>query len=303
MNLLVSLSLAKPYSLPSEYPFVDLPIQHLLTPLHVLSLRRVDLPNGAYLVIEQTEALVSVDVNSGKRMTNMQEEAILSVNRDAAKQIARELRLRDIGGIIVVDFLKMEDHIYKRLVYDEIKEAVKGDRSTVNISELSMNGIMEITRKRVRSSVTFLISEPCSYCKATGRVESLETSFSKIEREICRNLARMDGIAEPENAQSYPRFEVLVDRSMFNYLTSGNRKRLVVLSSALKVRIFLKIGTGLTRGKFKVPRGFTGGEFKVKPATDEEYHNNQNQVANSGLQRPNPPRRKLTIKKLKTRRK
>ncbi|XP_058185169.1 ribonuclease E/G-like protein, chloroplastic isoform X3 [Rhododendron vialii] len=164
-------------------------------------INRVDLPNGAYLVIEQTEALVSVDVNSGKRMTNMQEEAILSVNRDAAKQIARELRLRDIGGIIVVDFLKMEDHIYKRLVYDEIKEAVKRDRSTVNISELSMNGIMEITRKR----------------------------------------ARMDGIAKPESAQSYPRFEVLVDRSMLNYLTSGNRKRLVVLSSVLKVRIFLKI--------------------------------------------------------------
>ncbi|GFZ09411.1 RNAse E/G-like protein [Actinidia rufa] len=153
--------------------------------------KRVPLANGGYLVIEQTEALVSVDVNGGQCMLGQgtsQEKAILDVNLAAAKQISRELRLRDIGGIIVVDFIDMLDDANKRLVYEEVKKAVEKDRSTVTVSELSRHGLMEIIRKRVRPSVTFMISEPCTCCHATGRVEALETSFSKIEHEICRLL-------------------------------------------------------------------------------------------------------------------
>ncbi|GFY87803.1 RNAse E/G-like protein [Actinidia rufa] len=153
--------------------------------------KRVPLANGGYLVIEQTEALVSVDVNGGQCMLGQgtsQEKAIRDVNLSAAKQIARELRLRDIGGIIVVDFIDMLDDANKRLIYEEVKKAVEKDRSTVTVSELSRHGLMEIIRKRVRPSVMFMISEPCISCHATGRVEALETSFSKIEHEICRLL-------------------------------------------------------------------------------------------------------------------
>ncbi|XP_034206647.1 ribonuclease E/G-like protein, chloroplastic isoform X2 [Prunus dulcis] len=153
--------------------------------------KRVPLAKGGSLVIEQTEALVSVDVNGGHGMFGQgtsQEKAILEVNLAAAKQIARELRLRDIGGIIVVDFIDMADESNKRLVYEEAKKAVERDRSMVKVSELSRHGLMEITRKRVRPSVTFMISEPCTCCHATGRVEALETSFSKIEQEISRLL-------------------------------------------------------------------------------------------------------------------
>ncbi|XP_022728019.1 ribonuclease E/G-like protein, chloroplastic isoform X2 [Durio zibethinus] len=153
--------------------------------------KRVPLPNGGSLVIEQTEALVSIDVNGGHGMFGhgtSQEKATLDVNLAAAKQIARELRLRDIGGIIVVDFIDMVDDSNKRLVYEEVKKAVERDRSMVKVSELSKHGLMEITRKRVRPSVTFMISEPCTCCHGTGRVEALETSFSKIEQEICRLL-------------------------------------------------------------------------------------------------------------------
>ncbi|XP_021859581.1 ribonuclease E/G-like protein, chloroplastic isoform X2 [Spinacia oleracea] len=153
--------------------------------------KRVALPNGGSLVIEQTEALVSIDVNGGHGMFGegaSQEKAILDVNLAAAKQIARELRLRDIGGIIVVDFIDMMDDSNKRLVYEEVKKAVEKDRSIVKVSELSKHGLMEITRKRVRPSVTFMVSEPCTCCHGTGRVEALETSFSKIEHDICRLL-------------------------------------------------------------------------------------------------------------------
>ncbi|XP_077214562.1 RNAse E/G-like protein [Tasmannia lanceolata] len=264
--------------------------------------KRVSLSNGGSLVIEQTEALVSIDVNGGHGMLGQgtsQEKAILDVNLAAAKQIARELRLRDIGGIIVVDFIDMIDESNKRLVYEEIKKAVERDRSMVKVSELSRHGLMEITRKRVRPSVTFMISEPCSCCQATGRVEALETSFSKIEHEICRLLAMSKQKANPDNAKSWPRFVLRVDRHMCNYITSGKRTKLAVLCSSLKVWILLKVA-----------RGFGRGVFEVKPFTDEKANNDQQQVAISRL-RPTEagsfiPSSKLTIfpvKKWKTRRK
>ncbi|XP_073021868.1 ribonuclease E/G-like protein, chloroplastic isoform X1 [Primulina eburnea] len=237
--------------------------------------KRVPLTNGGYLVIEQTEALVSIDVNGGHCMLGQgtsQEKAILEVNLAAAKQIARELRLRDVGGIIVVDFIDMMDDSNKRLIYEEVKNAVERDRSTVKVSELSRHGLMEITRKRVRPSVTFMISEPCTCCHATGRVEALETSFSKIEHEICRLLSIMDQKRDPENAKSWPRFILRVDRHMCNYLTSGKRTRLAILSSSLKVWILLKVARGLTRGT-----------FELKHLTDHNVPENQHQAAISVL--------------------
>ncbi|KAK5784242.1 hypothetical protein PVK06_038764 [Gossypium arboreum] len=237
--------------------------------------KRVPLPNGGSLVIEQTEALVSIDVNGGHGMFGhgtSQEKATLDVNLAAAKQIARELRLRDIGGIIVVDFIDMADDSNKRLVYEEVKKEVERDRSMVKVSELSKHGLMEITRKRVRPSVTFMVSEPCTCCHGTGRVEALETSFSKIELEIGRLLAVIKQKAHPENPKSWPRFILRVDQHMCNYLTSGKRTRLAILSSSLKVWILLKVA-----------RGFTRGAFELKPFTEEKADKNQHQVAISML--------------------
>uniref|UniRef100_A0A7N1A8M5 CBM20 domain-containing protein n=1 Tax=Kalanchoe fedtschenkoi TaxID=63787 RepID=A0A7N1A8M5_KALFE len=230
--------------------------------------KRVPLANGGSLVIEQTEALVSIDVNGGHGMLGQgtsQEKAILEVNLAAAKQIARELRLRDIGGIIVIDFIDMEDEAHKRLVYEEVKNAVEKDRSMVKVSELSRHGLMEITRKRVRPSVTFMISEPCACCHATGRVEALETSFAKIEQEICRQLASKKHTGDPGNPKSWPKFMLMVDRFMCNYLTSGKRTRLAILSSSLKVWILLKVARGFTRGAFEVKSLSDDDKASIKP--------------------------------------
>ncbi|XP_030482967.1 ribonuclease E/G-like protein, chloroplastic isoform X2 [Cannabis sativa] len=237
--------------------------------------KRVLLSEGGSLVIEQTEALVSIDVNGGHVMLghgNSQEKAILDVNLAAAKQIARELRLRDIGGIIVVDFIDMTDESNKRLVYEEVKKAVERDRSMVKVSELSKHGLMEITRKRVRPSVTFMISEPCNCCHGTGRVEALETSFSKIEQEISRLLVTKNKKADPGNPKSWPKFILRVDQHMCEYLTSGRRTRLAHLSSSLKVWILLKVA-----------RGFTRGAFEVKPFTEDKENEKKQQVGISAL--------------------
>lgn len=257
--------------------------------------KRVPLANGGSLIIEQTEALVSIDVNGGHGMLghgNSQQQAILDVNLAAAKQIARELRLRDIGGIIVVDFIDMTDEANKRLVYEEVKKAIERDRSMVKVSELSRHGLMEITRKRVRPSVTFMISEPCACCHATGRVEALETSFSKIEQQICRLLATMDRKADPEKPKSWPKFILRVDHHMCEYLTSGKKTRLATLSSSLKVWILLKVA-----------RGFTRGAFEIKPFTEDKVEKNQHQVAISMLRsseaRTKKPGQNLTIVQVK----
>ncbi|XP_027369080.1 ribonuclease E/G-like protein, chloroplastic isoform X2 [Abrus precatorius] len=257
--------------------------------------KRVPLVNGGSLIIEQTEALVSIDVNGGHGMLgygNSQQQAILDVNLAAAKQIARELRLRDIGGIIVVDFIDMTDEANKRLVYEEVKKAIERDKSMVKVSELSRHGLMEITRKRVRPSVTFMISEPCACCHAAGRVEALETSFSKIEQQICRLLATMDHKADPEKPKSWPKFILRVDHHMCEYLTSGKKTRLAVLSSSLKVWILLKVA-----------RGFTRGAFEVKSFADDKVEKNQHQVAISMLRsseaRTNKPGQNLTLVQVK----
>uniref|UniRef100_A0A0E0LTS1 CBM20 domain-containing protein n=1 Tax=Oryza punctata TaxID=4537 RepID=A0A0E0LTS1_ORYPU len=221
--------------------------------------KRVPLHNGGSLVIEQTEALVSIDVNGGHSMFGQgtsQEKAIL--------EIARELRLRDIGGIIVVDFIDMTDDTNKKLVFEEMKKAVEKDRSTVGVSELSKLGLMEITRKRVRPSVTFMISEPCPCCHGIGRVEALDTSFSKIEREICRRLAASGHKSDPEKPKSWPRFVLRVDHEMCTYLTSGKKTKLGLLSSSLKVWILLKIA-----------RGFARGAFELLPYSDEKETDEQ----------------------------
>lgn len=233
--------------------------------------KRVPLANGGSLIIEQTEALVSIDVNGGHAVLvheTSQQKAVIDVNLAAARQIARELRLRDIGGIIVVDFIGMTDEADKRLVYEEVKKAIKRDRSPVNVSELSGNGLMEITRMRVRPSVTFTISEPCTCCHATGRVEALETSFSKIEQQICRILATMNRKGEYQKPKSWPKFLLRVDPSMCEYLTSGKRTKLGILSSSLKVWIVLK-----------VDRGFTRGSFEIAPHTDDKVGKTQHEAA------------------------
>ncbi|XWS31105.1 hypothetical protein CRYUN_Cryun23aG0049100 [Craigia yunnanensis] len=247
--------------------------------------KRVPLPNGGSLVIEQTEALVSIDVNGGHGMFGhgtSQEKATLDVNLAAAKQ-------GYWWGIIVVDFIDMADDSNKRLIYEEVKNAVERDRSMVKVSELSKHGLIEITRKRVRPSVTFMISEPCTCCHGTGRVEALETSFSKIEQEICRLLAVMKQKADPENPKSWPRFilkavtHLVQDHASFEQFI--HLQPFTFLATNI-IFVSAKIGLNMSNSCMwilPIARGFTRGAFELKSFTDERANKNQHQVAISML--------------------
>lgn len=148
---------------------------------------RVWLKKGGYIIIEQTEALVSVDVNTG-RFTGRrsQEETIVETNILAAREVARQLRLRDIGGIIVIDFIDMEHEGDKRRVQNELRGVLKRDRARTKIFPVSNLGLIEMSRQRVRPSLVSFLSDDCPYCKGGGKVLSLATLANRVEREVHR---------------------------------------------------------------------------------------------------------------------
>jgi ribonuclease G len=149
--------------------------------------KRVWLKKGGYLIIEPTEALVSIDVNTG-RFTGKrnQEDTILQTNLLAAREVCRQLRLRDIGGIIVIDFIDMENEGNKRRVLQEMRNHLKRDRARNKVFSVSGLGLIEMSRQRVRPSLLSQLSDECPYCGGTGKVMSLETMASRIERLVHR---------------------------------------------------------------------------------------------------------------------
>jgi ribonuclease G len=145
--------------------------------------RKVWLKSGGYIIIEHTEAMVVVDVNSGRYAAKReQEENSLKTNLEAAREIVRQLRLRDIGGIIVVDFIDMIDPKNSKKVYDAMKTELRNDRAKSNILPLSDFGIMQITRERIRPSLMQRMGDQCPACGGTGVVQARFTTINQIER-------------------------------------------------------------------------------------------------------------------------
>lgn len=149
--------------------------------------RKVWLKSGGYIVIDQTEALTAVDVNTGKFVGKQnQEETILKTNLEAVKEIVYQLRLRNLGGLIIIDFIDMERDESKEKVYSALAQALKGDRSRTNILKISELGIVEMTRKRVRDSLSRSLTTMCPYCDGKGVIKSHATVLYEVYREIRR---------------------------------------------------------------------------------------------------------------------
>ncbi|MBI5214947.1 MAG: Rne/Rng family ribonuclease [Ignavibacteriae bacterium] len=149
--------------------------------------RKVWLKSGGYIIIEQTEAMVVVDVNSGRYAAKReQEQNSLRTNLEASRELCRQLRLRDIGGIIVVDFIDLEDDSSKKKVYDELRKEFRRDRAKVTVLPMTEFGIVQITRQRIRQSVLHSFSEPCPVCGGAGLVQSKATVVNHIERWLRR---------------------------------------------------------------------------------------------------------------------
>jgi len=149
--------------------------------------RKVPLKSGGHLVIDQTEAMTTIDVNTGAYVGHRNlEETIFRTNLEAAVSIARQLRLRNLGGIIIIDFIDMRDEPHRRAVLSALERALSGDRAQTHIVSLSPLGLVEMTRKRTRESLEHLLCEPCPSCEGRGFVRTPETVCNEIFREIVR---------------------------------------------------------------------------------------------------------------------
>jgi len=165
--------------------------------------RRCDLPSGGYLIIEPTEALVSVDVNSGRYTGKKDpEKTILKTNVEAAREIARQIRLRDVGGIVVCDFIDMDTKANRDKVLQELRQHLSRDRARTKAFQVSELGLVEMTRQRVRQSHLQAMTEACPVCHGTGRVFTAETIARRVERSIRR--AGLEGKKDPLVVRVHP---------------------------------------------------------------------------------------------------
>ncbi len=193
--------------------------------------RRVDLPEGGSIVIDQTEALVAIDVNSGNfRVENDAERTAYEMNLRAAKEIARQLRLRDLGGVIVNDFIDMRDEKNRRGVEKALRDAIKRDRARTKVLRMSQFGLIEMTRQRIRPSLKRSVYEDCSHCNGLGLVKTVESMSIDVMRLLALASHRED----------VRRVNIGVNPAVAVYLNNRKRKELTRLEVEANMTIHIR---------------------------------------------------------------
>lgn len=205
--------------------------------------RKVWLKSGGYIIIEQTEALTAIDVNTGRFVGKHNlEDTILKTNLEAVKEIAYQLRLRNIGGIIIIDFIDMEKEVNREKVFGALEEALKADKSKTNILKISELGLVEMTRKRVRESIGRMMCEPCTYCEGRGYIKSKTTICHEIFRELRREMLDIRGT----------KATVTVHPQVADLLYDEERRGLEELEKKFKKRITVRAKPGFHQEQFEI---------------------------------------------------
>ena len=189
--------------------------------------RRVQLPSRGYIVIEPTEGLVSIDVNTGSFSGKNPEDTAFTVNKQAAVEIARQLKLRDIGGIIVIDFVDMELKEHRNAVFQVLLNALKDDKARTRILNFSSIGLVEMTRQRMRRSLEGVSYQGCPYCSGRGVVKSPLTMSIEIIRQLEKRL----------KGERYKRVEVIVNANLKEYLLQNYKTTLAWLGRRSRCNI------------------------------------------------------------------
>jgi len=189
--------------------------------------KRIQLRCKGYIVIEETEGLIAIDVNSGSFSKKHMEDTALKVNSESAVEVARQLRLRDIGGIIVIDFIDMAQERHRREIFNILLSAVKRDKAKIKIQKMSEFGTVEMTRQRIRKGVRMVSYQNCPYCNGRGSVKSATTMAIEVLRAVKKELER----GRIKEIRSY------VHPNVANYLLNEDRPSITKLENVHKVRI------------------------------------------------------------------
>jgi len=191
---------------------------------------RIALQSGGWLFIEQTEALVAIDVNSGKFKGKELEETASAINLEASVEIARQLRLRDLGGLIVIDFIDMHSAEHQRAVEKKFREALREDRARIKLLKLSTFGVIEMTRQRVRPSLESFVFGKCPHCKGTGFVATSETMSLNIIRKIRRWVMQ----------DASPSIHIVLNDRMAEYILNSKKRLIMDLEEQNQKRILIR---------------------------------------------------------------
>jgi ribonuclease G len=205
--------------------------------------RRVDLKSGGYLIIDQTEALTTVDVNTGGFVgVRNFDDTIFKTNLEAAQVIARQLRLRNLGGIIIIDFIDMDNEEHRASVLSEFRKALARDRTRMTVNGFTALGLVEMTRKRTRESLAHILCEPCPTCQGRGEVKTAQTVCYEILREILR-------AARQFNAREY---RILAGQAVIDLFLDEESQSLAMLGDFIGRPISLQVETPYSPERYDV---------------------------------------------------
>lgn len=206
--------------------------------------RRVALKSGGYLVIDQTEAMTTIDVNTGAYVGSRNlEETIFKTNLEAAQAIGRQLRLRNLGGIIILDFIDMQDEEHKQQLHTTLTKALARDCTRSSISDISPLGLVQMTRKRTQASLVKQLCEECAHCSGTGVVKTVETVCYEIFRELVREARVYNDIEG---------FQVIAAQDIVDWLLNEAPQHMGELEATIGKPIRLQVEPGLPREQFDI---------------------------------------------------
>ncbi len=205
--------------------------------------RRVELKSGGYLILEQTEAMTTIDVNTGGYVgTRSFDDTIFKTNLEAAQVIARQLRLRNLGGIIIIDFIDMESAERRAAVLAELNKALARDRTRISVNGFTGLGLVEMTRKRTRESLEHVLCEPCTTCGGRGVVKTAQTVCYEVLREILREARQF-------NARE---FRILASQSVIDLFLEEESQSLAMLGDFIGKPVSMQVETSYGQEQFDI---------------------------------------------------
>jgi ribonuclease G len=227
---------------PGERPLYD--VYNIDDELQRALERQVGLKSGGYLIIDQTEAMTTIDINTGAFVGHHNlEETIFKTNMEASQAIARQLRLRNLGGIIIIDFIDMEHEDHKRQVLKSLEKYLDKDHAKTQVCEVSPLGLVEMTRKRTRESLEHILCEPCKTCHGRGSLKTTETVCYEIFREILREARFYDEARQ---------LLVMANQDVVDRLLDEEAANLAELETFIKIPVKLQVEAHLSQESYDV---------------------------------------------------